>query len=195
MGCSSGQFVAHVLFYVPWTSLRWTSLCPRPPCAGSRCVVWCVFVVLCCVSLLCCVQNFRGCVQDMGAPPDSLSADSPLPSLQSPTAQNFAFLFSSPLHFALFLSLGVFSWNVGGVFESMPTIRDPDLTNLNQTGFGKKSRTMLKAQKLSRHSSSTRTSTALFQRRGRTPMSQTPCRRPSRFHIFRGFRRTWRFLR
>ena len=49
---------------------------PRPPCAGVVVVVvWCVGAV--------CVQDFRGCVQDLGTPPDSPSAGS---SPDSPSA-------------------------------------------------------------------------------------------------------------
>ena len=56
-GACSSEFVAHVLFFGPWTSLRPTPLqdppTPRPPC-----VVWCVVVV----ALRCVVQTctFQG---------------------------------------------------------------------------------------------------------------------------------------
>ena len=78
------------------------------------CVVWrCV----CCVRCVGggCVQDFRGCVQDVGAPRLTPSPDPSLPPL-SRTAQNFA-LFSLSRHNVLsfFSLLGVFSLNFGGV--------------------------------------------------------------------------------
>ena len=50
-GCSSGQFVAHVLFFGRWTTLRWTSLA-QDLCGIPRCGVG--------VSLLCCVVSCCG---------------------------------------------------------------------------------------------------------------------------------------
>ena len=78
---------------------------PRPPCAGVVVVVvWCVGAV--------CVQDFRGCVQDLGAPPDSPSAG---PSPDSPSAgpPKVSPFFPSPAPiFALFVSL----WGSSRVF-------------------------------------------------------------------------------
>ena len=49
----------------------------------------------CCV--VCCVQEFRGCVQDLGAPPEA-------PSLDRPKFRTF---FPRPLPFSLFFSLSL----------------------------------------------------------------------------------------
>ena len=111
-GCCSEQFVAHVLFFWPWTSLRGTSLAQDHPvrdpplccvvCRLLRCVA-----VLCCV-VVCvvvwsvgavCVQDFCGCVQDLGAPPrlppppDPLLVSRTSPPPDRPT---FRFFFPSP---------------------------------------------------------------------------------------------------
>ena len=95
MGLLFGTICCSCLgFFGPWTTLRGTPPLPKT-CAGSPvvvsllcCVVWCVGAV--------CVQNFRGSVQNVGAPPtppaDSTHSAGPLPRR---TAQNFALFFLS----------------------------------------------------------------------------------------------------
>ena len=80
--------------------------CPRPPCAGF------VVDVLCCVGAVC-VQDFRGCVQDLGALPDSPSAGQPPPTLPQPDSAGppkIRSLFSLSRHnfHSFFLSWGSF---------------------------------------------------------------------------------------
>ena len=69
-----GQFVAHVLIFGPWTSVRKTPSLPKIP----RCVVFCV--VLCCVVLWCGVV----CPPS----PDSPSAGPPLPTPPQPLCRD-----------------------------------------------------------------------------------------------------------
>ena len=118
--CSSGQFVAHVLFFGAM-DLRARDPPPKTTLCGiSRCVVWCVVVVVCCVVVLCvgavCRCKIFVCVQDF-------CVRSPRPRLHWTssrwTAQNFTlFPFLLP-HFASFLPLlEVVSWNFGGVVEA-----------------------------------------------------------------------------
>ena len=106
-----------------------TTLCGIP-----RCVVRCVVVVLCCVSLLCCVvcrccvvfKIFVGASKIWALLLIPLSPTPPFPSLPSVGPPKISRFFPLRSIFALFLSLGVFSWNFGGVFESVPAIREPD---------------------------------------------------------------------
>ena len=111
-------FVAHVLFFGPWTSLRGTPHAQDHPVRDPA---------LCCVSLLCCgvvwcvgavcVQNFLGCVQNLGVP------DSPPPDPLRRTAQNFALFFHFPPLFSLFFSLWGSSRGILVVFEaSVPIV-------------------------------------------------------------------------
>ena len=95
---------------------------PRPPCAGSPIVLCCVVSLLCCVVLCCgvggvCVQNFRGCVQNLGAPPTLLrrTPSSDFPPSAGPPGPPKISLFPSPVPFRSFPLSGVFSWNSGGV--------------------------------------------------------------------------------
>ena len=92
-GCSSGQFVAHVLFFGPWTSLRGTPLAQDHPVWDPPLycgVVWCVGAV--------CVQNW------------ALSLTPPPPDPPSPDRPKFRPFSLSRLPFRSFsLSRGVFS--------------------------------------------------------------------------------------
>ena len=103
--------------------------CEGPPlpkttlCGTHRCVVWCVVVVLCCVVVWCvgavCVQNFRGCVENLGAPPTPLRRTPSPDSNPSAGPPKISLFFSLSRHnFLSFFSLfGVLSLNFGGVFE------------------------------------------------------------------------------
>ena len=93
-GCSSGQFVSHVLFFGPWTTLRWTPL-TQDLCGIPRCGVG--------VSLLCrvvvCVHPTPLRWTPAPAPPRRTSLRR--------TAQNFAHFFPSP---ATIFVLSSLSW-------------------------------------------------------------------------------------
>ena len=105
-GCSSGQFVAHVLFFGPWTTLRWTPFA-QDLCGIPRCGVG--------VSLSCCgvcVQNFRGASKIWALP-----RLHPPPDRPPPDRPKFRFLFPSPATiFILSSSLGGRVVEFGGGF-------------------------------------------------------------------------------
>ena len=112
-----------------------TTLCgiPQLYCVVCRCcrVVSCRVVscrvVSCGVSVRCGVQNFRGCVQDLGAPP--LTPPPPDPSAGPPKISLF---FSSPATNTFCLPLlGVVSLNFGGVIEG----RDPQMCTFGVLGL------------------------------------------------------------
>ena len=121
-GCSSGQFVAHAICcscLVFWAT-DLPAKDPHPVRDPTLCCVVCHCVVLCCVVVWCgvvwcvvwcvgavCVQDFRGCVQDLGAPPDFPSAGPPPPTPPPPDRPKFRSFFpSAATIFILSSSLG-----------------------------------------------------------------------------------------
>ena len=104
-GCFSGQIVAHVLFFGPWT--------------GPHCGVWCVCAVVVVLVVLCCGVVCRCGVQIfVGASRFGRSPSAGPPSARPPQISRFFFNLSRH-HFRSFsLSLGLFSWNIGGVSEA-----------------------------------------------------------------------------
>ena len=126
-GCSSEQFVAHVLFLGPWTSLRGTQLPKTTLCGIPRCVVWCVVDVLYCVVLCCGVvcrcgvcSKFSSVRPKFGRSPDSPPPDRP----------KFLSFFPLPPHFHSLFLLWVVSLNVGGVIEGW----DPQMCMFGLSG-------------------------------------------------------------
>ena len=89
--CSSSQFVGSCLVFWAMDLPARDLPCPRPPCAGSPVVVWCV--------VRCVFKFFVGASKIWALPLTSPSAGPPLRR----TVQNFALFFLSlPLHFRSF---------------------------------------------------------------------------------------------
>ena len=121
-GCSSGQFVVHVLFFGPCMDLpaNHPPPCPRPPvrdpplCCVCRCccvVVWCVGV---------CSRFSWVCPRFGPSPPP----DSPSPGPRKISL----FFFPLPPLFS-FLSWGSFRGIFGGVIEG----RDPQMCSFDDS--------------------------------------------------------------
>ena len=133
-------FANHLDPKKPWPMelLFWTICCFMSCFLGhGPCRIRCV--VLWCVGAVC---DFRGCVQNLGAPPNSPPPD-PLSRLPPPlrrTAQKFALFYPRPPLFSFFLPLlGVVSWNFGGVIEG----RDPQMCMFGLSGCRVKPRWLL----------------------------------------------------
>ena len=147
-GCSSGQFVAHVLFFGPWTSLRGTSLAQDHPVRICCCVVWCVVVVvLCCgVSVECVFKIFVGASKIWALLPDSPSAGHPSAGPPSAGPPKISLFFPSPA------TIFILSSSLGGRFVEFWWClkrRDPQMCTfglsgcrVNPGGFCKMSRTI-----------------------------------------------------
>ena len=84
------------------------------------CVATCCYVLLCVVVCCCVLLCVVVCCWFGPSPPDAGALDPPTRDLPSAGQPKFSLFSPLPPKFALFfsLSLGVFSWNFGGVFEA-----------------------------------------------------------------------------